>query len=96
MYTTRVKRSELRRQGRDSELGEGFRSPPAVAMDRPHRTHVTIKRQFAGALVKDLAVDIRGLLGGEKDAERSDRIGAAAPQPFLAQRRCLRVLWGWH
>ena len=52
-----------------------------------------VKRQFAGALVEYLAVDLARLLGGEKDAERRDGVGPAAAQPLLAHRCRLRVLW---
>src|SRR6516162_6886015 len=52
-----------------------------------------VERQLAGALVKDLAVDIACLLGSEKDAERSDRIWAAPPKPLLPECCSLRILW---
>src|ERR1700736_5287633 len=61
---------ELRGERRDRTLGERFRRPAAVAVHHANRSHMTVERQFAGALMKYLAVDLAPLLGGEKDAER--------------------------
>src|SRR5271155_2447051 len=84
-----AERSELRSERRNRNLGEGFRRPAALAMHHADRPHMAVERQFAGALVKYLAVDLARLLGGEKDAERRDCVGPTAAQPLLARRRCL-------
>ena len=69
-----------------------FRCPATLTVHHPHRSHMAVKRQFAGALMKYLAIDIRRLLGSEKHAKRCYGIGPAAPQPLLAQRRRRGIL----
>src|SRR5438270_9683326 len=88
-----AERRELGSERRDRDLGEGLRRPAALAVHHADRPHMPVKRQFAGALMKYLAVDLARLLGGEKDAERRDCVGPAAAQPLFAHRRRLRVLW---
>src|SRR5215467_3819671 len=75
-----TERRELRGERRDRDLGQRLRRPAALAMYHAHRPHMAVERQFAGALVKELAVDMACLFGGEINAERRDRIGAATAQ----------------
>src|ERR1700720_2485195 len=90
-----AERRELRGERRDRNLGERFRRPAALAVHHADRPHMTVERQFAGALMKYLAVDLARLLGGEKDAERRDCVGPAAAQPLLTHPRRLRGPLGW-
>ena len=55
-------------QRRHRDLGDRLRGPAALAVHHAHRPHMAVQRQFAGALMEYLAVDVAGLLGGEKDA----------------------------
>src|SRR6516225_3483849 len=89
-----VERGKLWGERRDGDLSERLRRPTALTVDHTQRPHMPIERQLAGPLVEDLAVDMAGLFGSEKDAERGDRVGPAAAQTLLADCRHLRVLRG--
>ena len=81
MDSAAIERRELRGQRRDGDLGERLRRPTALPVHHANRPHMAVERQFSGALMEYLAIDIAGLLGGEKDAERGDGVGPAAARP---------------
>ena len=56
MDAAAVEGGELRSQCRDRDLGQHFRGPTTLAVHHPHRPHMPVERQLAGARVKDLAV----------------------------------------
>jgi len=93
MHGAAVERRELRRQSRDRDFRQGLWGPAALAMNHAHRPHMAIQRQFAGALMKHLAVDVGGLLGGEKDAERGDRVRPAARAESRPHRRSVEPVF---
>src|SRR5215469_4834739 len=67
-----VEWGELRCERRNGDLGERLRCPTAVAVYHANRPHMPVERQFSGALMEHLAVDVAGLFGSEIDAERGD------------------------
>src|SRR5215471_810875 len=88
-----AERRELRRERRNGDFPKSLGRPSALPVHHTDRAHMAIEGQLPGTLMEDLAVDVVCLLRSEKDAERRDRVGAAAAQPLLTKRRGCRVLW---
>src|SRR4029077_11857057 len=92
MDSAAVEGGKLRCERGNGDLGEHLRCPTALAVHHANRPHMPVERQFPGALMEHLAVDMARLFGGEKKREGGDGGGPAAAQPLLTKCRRLRVL----